>query len=184
VRTNAAPLSFANAVRSQVQAIDRDQASSSVKSLEELEDAEFGQMRLIVPLLSAFAFVAALLALTGIDGVIAYSVAQRTQEVGIRRALGAQYADILRLILRLGLILAIAGIVLGAAGGLALTRFLKSLLFDISPTDPARISSRAACASHLLEPLIHRMPSSFTEVFPELACTSSGSPPKRGGNFN
>ncbi len=137
VRTNADPLRFANAIRAQVQAIDRDQAVSSVESLEDLEDAAFGQMRLIVPLLSGFACIATLLALTGIYGVIAYSVAQRTKEVGIRRALGAQYADILRLVLRQGLILGIAGIILGAAGGLALTRFMKSLLFGISPTDPA-----------------------------------------------
>jgi predicted lysophospholipase L1 biosynthesis ABC-type transport system permease subunit len=143
VRTNADPLGFANAVRAQVQAIDRDQAVSSVQSLEDLEDAEFGQMRLIVPLLSAFACIAALLALTGIYGVIAYSVAQRTQEIGIRRALGARYADILRLVLRQGLILAIAGIVLGAAGGLALTRFLKSLLFGVSSTDPATFAGVA-----------------------------------------
>jgi putative ABC transport system permease protein len=143
VRTNADPLRFANAVRAQVQAIDRDQAVSAVESLEDLEDAAFGQMRLIVPLLSAFAFIAALLALTGIYGVIAYSVAQRTKEVGIRRALGAQHADILRLVLRQGLMLGIAGIVLGAAGGLALTRFLKSLLFGISPTDPATFAGVA-----------------------------------------
>jgi putative ABC transport system permease protein len=143
VRTNTDPLSFANAVRAQVQAIDRDQAVSSVESLEDLEDAAFGQMRLIVPLLSAFAFIAALLALTGIYGVIAYSVAQRTKELGIRRALGAQYADILGMVLRQGLMLAIVGIVLGAAGALALTRFLKSLLFGISPSDSATFAGIA-----------------------------------------
>jgi ABC-type antimicrobial peptide transport system permease subunit len=143
VRTNADPLRFANAIRAQVQAIDRDQAVSSVESLEDLEDAAFGQMRLIVPLLSGFACIATLLALTGIYGVIAYSVAQRTKEVGIRRALGAQYADILRLVLRQGLILGIAGIILGAAGGLALTRFMKSLLFGISPSDPATFAGVA-----------------------------------------
>ncbi len=84
-----------------------------------------------------------LLALTGLYGVIAYTVAQRTQEVGIRRALGAQHADILRLVLGQGLSLTIAGIALGVGGGLALTRYLKSLLFQVSPADPATFAGLA-----------------------------------------
>jgi ABC-type antimicrobial peptide transport system permease subunit len=84
-----------------------------------------------------------LLALTGLYGVIAYTVAQRTREVGIRRALGAQPADILRLVLGQGFSLTIGGIVFGIGGGLALTRFLKSLLFQVSPADPATFAGVA-----------------------------------------
>ncbi len=137
VRTAGDPLQFVNAVRAEVQAVDRDQAVSSVQRLEDLEDAEVGHSGVILMLLGSFAGLALLLALTGLYGVIAYSVAQRTQEVGIRRALGAQHADILRLVLGQGLGLAILGIAIGTGGGLALTRFLKSLLFQISPADPA-----------------------------------------------
>jgi putative ABC transport system permease protein len=78
-----------------------------------------------------------LLALIGIYGVIAYSVAQRTREMGIRRALGAQHRDILRLVVGQGLVLALAGIALGVAGAFALTRVMKTLLFHVSATDPA-----------------------------------------------
>jgi putative ABC transport system permease protein len=136
VRTEGDPLRFANAVRAQILAIDRDQAVTEVKSLEDLFAADAGHNRPILSLLSGFAGVALMLALTGLYGVIAYSVAQRTQELGIRRALGAQHADILSLVLRQGFGLTIAGIALGVGGGLALTRFLKSLLFEVSPADP------------------------------------------------
>jgi len=88
-------------------------------------------------LLGAFAIVALLLAAVGIYGVIAYSVTQRTQELGIRRALGAQQTDILWLVIARGLRLALAGIAIGIAGSLALTRLMKDLLFQVSPTDPA-----------------------------------------------
>jgi predicted permease len=140
VRTDGDPLRYANAVRAQVQSIDRDQAVSSLQSMEAMVDAEVGQNRVILTLLLTFAVAAMALALTGIYGVIAYSVTQRTQEVGIRRALGAQYVDILRLVLGQGLGLTLAGIALGIGGAVALTRFLASLLFQTSPTSPATLS--------------------------------------------
>lgn len=140
VRTEGDPLRFTQAVRAQVEAIDSDQAVSAIRSLDDLEDSEVGESRMILALFGSFAGIALLLALTGIYGVIAYSVAQRTQEVGIRRALGAQTLDILRLVLVESVYLAGAGILIGVAGGLALTRFLKSFLFQTNPLDPAVFS--------------------------------------------
>jgi putative ABC transport system permease protein len=137
VRTESAPLSFARAIREQVQALDRDQAISAVRTMENLVESEVGQRRLLVILLGSFAVVALLLALIGIYGLIAYSVAQRTQEMGIRRALGAQQNDILRLVVGQGLRLALAGVAAGIAGAVALTRVMKTLLFRVSATDPA-----------------------------------------------
>jgi len=92
---------------------------------------------LLVILLGSFALVALLLALIGIYGVIAYSVAQRTQEMGIRRALGAQPSDILRLVVGQGFRLALVGVALGIAGAIGLTRLMTTLLFHVSATDPA-----------------------------------------------
>ncbi len=96
-----------------------------------------GQRRLIMVLLVLFAGVALLLAMVGIYGVIAYSVVQRTQEVGIRRALGAQRSDILRLVIGQGLGLTLVGVAMGIGGAFVLTRVLKSFLFHVSATDPA-----------------------------------------------
>jgi putative ABC transport system permease protein len=143
VRTGGDPLRFTNAVRAQVQAMDRDQAVISVQSMEDLEESEVGPKRAILTLLGSFAGVALLLALTGIYGVIAYSVAQRTHELGIRRALGARHVDILRLVIVQGLLVTVTGIAIGVGGGLALTRFLKSLLFETSPADPATFAGVA-----------------------------------------
>jgi ABC-type antimicrobial peptide transport system permease subunit len=100
-------------------------------------EAAVGDRRLIVTLLGTFAGVAMALALIGTYGVISYSVAQRTGEMGIRRALGAQHADIFRLVLSHGMGLTLAGIAIGTAGALALTRVIKGLLYQISATDPA-----------------------------------------------
>jgi ABC-type antimicrobial peptide transport system permease subunit len=112
--------------------------------MDDLVESDIGQLRLLVMLLGSFAAVALLLALVGIYGVIAYSAAQRTQEVALRRALGAQQADILRMIVGHGLALALVGIGFGLAGAFALTRLMTSLLFHISATDPATFAGVAA----------------------------------------
>ena len=137
VRTEGDPMRMVNAIRGQVPAIDSDQAVSDVKPMEAVLASTLGQRRLTMTLLGAFAGVALLLAIVGIYGLIAYSVAQRTQEVGIRRALGAQQRDILRLVLGQGAGLAFAGVTLGIGGALALTRVMKDLLFQVSATDLA-----------------------------------------------
>ncbi|MBZ5679124.1 MAG: ABC transporter permease [Acidobacteriia bacterium] len=136
VRTDGNPLSFANAVRGQVLAIDRDQPVSAVASMDELVEASEGQLRLMMTLLGMFAGAAALLSVVGLYGVISYSVVQRTKEIGIRRALGAQRSDILVLVAGQVVGLALAGVSLGICGAFALTRVLKDLLFQVSATDP------------------------------------------------
>ena len=107
-----------------------------------MEDS-VGQRRVTLLLLGSFAAVALLLAMVGIYGVIAYSVAQRTQEMGIRRALGAQAPDILRLVLAQGLAFAVGGVAIGIGGAFALTRVMQSMLFHVSPTDPATFAAIA-----------------------------------------
>ncbi len=137
VRTAGDPSPFVRAVRDQVIAIDRDQPVSQVQTMDDLIEAAGGERRLPLFLLGCFAGVALLLAVIGIYGVIAYSVAQRRQEVGIRRALGAQDADIVRMVVGQGLVLTLAGVALGIGGALALTRLMTDLLFHTKPVDPA-----------------------------------------------
>jgi ABC-type antimicrobial peptide transport system permease subunit len=105
--------------------------------MDGLVDEQIGQRRLTTTLLGAFAGIALLLAVIGIYGVIAYSVVQRTGEIGIRRALGAQHANVLRLVVGRGFGLALAGVVAGVLGAMGLTRMLGHLLFHVSATDPA-----------------------------------------------
>jgi len=136
IRTPGDPLRFTKAVREQVLALDRDQPIALVRTMDDLVEEQVGERRLLVILLGSFAGVALLLALIGIYGSIAYSVAQRTQEMGIRRALGAQQSDILRLVVGQGLRFALAGVIVGVAGAWGLTRLMKTLLFHVSATDP------------------------------------------------
>jgi predicted permease len=136
VRTNGDPLSFTNAIRNQILTIDRDQPVSAISTMDEVVEESEGQLRLIMRLLGIFAGAATLLTVIGLYGVIAYSVVQRTKEIGIRTALGAQRGDVLKLIVRQGLWLALTGVVVGMIAGFALTRVMKDLLFHVSATDP------------------------------------------------
>jgi putative ABC transport system permease protein len=137
VRTDADPERFAGTIRNQVLSIDRDQPVTAVKTMDELLETSVGQQRLTLLLLGVFAGIAVLLAVVGLFGVISYSVAQRTREVGIRRALGAQQSDILRLIVGQGIGLTMAGVAIGMGGAFAFTRVMKGLLFGVTATDPA-----------------------------------------------
>ncbi|HTA71766.1 MAG TPA: ABC transporter permease [Bryobacteraceae bacterium] len=143
LRTAGDPLNLARAARQQVLAVDADQPVSDIKTMAAVLETTLGQRRLTMLLLGTFAGVALLLALVGIYGAIAYSVAQRTQEVGIRRALGAQQSDILRLMLRRGLTLTLAGVAIGTGAAFALTRVMKAMLFHVSATDPATFAGIA-----------------------------------------
>lgn len=137
VRTEGNPMNLATTIREQVLAVDHDQPVSDVKTMDSIFEATLGQRRLTMLLLGMFAGIALLLATVGIYGVVAYSVAQRTQEVGIRRALGAQHVDILRLILGQGLGMVLAGIAIGIGAAFGLTRVMKNLLFHVNAVDPA-----------------------------------------------
>jgi putative ABC transport system permease protein len=143
IRTEDDSLHVMDAVRRLVAAIDPDQAITAVQTMDDVVEKSEGQRRSITVLLGSFALVGLLLALVGIYGVIAYSVAQRTREVGIRCALGAQSRDVLKLILSQGLGLALVGAILGIAGATALTRTLKSFVFGVSTIDPATFAGVA-----------------------------------------
>jgi ABC-type antimicrobial peptide transport system permease subunit len=143
LRTAEEPLSFTRTVRERIFSLDRDQPTSDIQTMDQLVEAEAGQRRLMVILLESFSAVAVLLALTGIYGAISYSVTQRIPELGIRHALGAETTQIVMLVMRQGLKLALAGIVIGTAGAFVLSRVMKSLLYQISATDPATLAGVA-----------------------------------------
>src|SRR5262249_33889548 len=135
-RTQGDPISLANGARQQVLAIDRDQPVFGMQTMGEIWDTSIAPDRLNLMLLAIFASVALVLAAVGIYGVMAYSVTQRTHEIGIRMALGAGAGDVLKLVARQGLTLVFAGIALGLIGAFALTRVAARLLFEVSATDP------------------------------------------------
>jgi putative ABC transport system permease protein len=143
VRTAADPHGLASAVRAALAAADRDQPVTGVQTMEEFLETQSSQTRFTMALLGVFSGVALILAVVGIYGVIAYSMAQRTQEMGIRIALGARRGDILRLVIGSGLLLTLSGIVIGLAASFAATRLMASLLFETSATDPIAFLSSA-----------------------------------------
>jgi predicted permease len=131
---DTAPL--AAAIQREVRALNPQMPRFEVETLAAQVDASLTQERLIAMLSSVFGVLALVLVCIGLYGVMAYDVARRTHEIGIRMALGAQAGDVLTLVIRQGLTLVAVGIVFGIAGVLALTRLLKSFLFGVTPTDP------------------------------------------------
>ena len=136
VRSPLKPDSLIPSVRAAVSRVDSSQPIFKVQTLEAALDANEVPQRLAALLLSGFGIVALLLATIGIYGVVAFTVGQRTREIGVRRALGAQSSDVLRLVLRQGLVLTVIGIAIGLVGAIFLTRVLASLKFGISANDP------------------------------------------------
>jgi predicted permease len=136
IRTSGDPLSLVAAVRNQIHQVDPEQPISNVRTMDEVLGEETASRRLGMTLLTIFASLALLLATLGIYGVLAYFVVQHTQEIGVRMALGAQRKDILRLVLKKGMILALVGIAIGLGAAFALTRLMASLVYGVSPTDP------------------------------------------------
>jgi putative ABC transport system permease protein len=136
LRATGATRNLIAAVRNEVKAIDKDQPISNIKTLDELLEKSVAQRRFNLLSLGIFACVALALAATGIYGVMSSLVSQRTHEIGIRMALGAQQRDVLNLVVGRGLRLVLIGLGVGFAGALALTRLLRNLLFEVSATDP------------------------------------------------
>ncbi|HEU4871774.1 MAG TPA: ABC transporter permease [Pyrinomonadaceae bacterium] len=135
VRTSSDPLALAGAVRNEVLAIDNNQPIYGVKTLAQRVNEVSAVSRSLMVLFTAFALLAVVLGAVGIYGIVSYSVTQRTHEIGIRMALGARAGNVLSLIMKNGLTLVLTGIAIGIAGALALTRFLTTLLFGVTPTD-------------------------------------------------
>jgi len=144
VQSAGDPLRLSGAIQSQVWAIDPNQPVADLKSMEQRMGESLEQRRFNMLLFGIFAAVALLLASVGIYGVLAYAVSQRRQEIGIRIALGATAGNVAGLVLRQGLLLAGAGVLIGAAAGFGLTRWMASLIFGVSAADPLTFSSVSA----------------------------------------
>jgi ABC-type antimicrobial peptide transport system permease subunit len=141
VRTASDPLLVMPEVRRIVSALDPQLPLTRVRTLEQAMSESLSQRRFVVGVLASFAAAALTLAAIGIFGVMAYLVGQRTREIGIRVALGAQRASVLRQIFTEGMMHAAAGLALGLVASLALTRFMRSQLFGLEPSDPATITA-------------------------------------------
>jgi predicted permease len=144
LRTKSDPRAFADTVRRQILTLDRNQPVSDIKTLSAVLDTSEDQRRLMFALLGGFSLAATLLAVLGLYSVISYSVVERTREIAIRQALGAQRHSILGLVLRQGLAVALAGIVFGTAGAAGVTRLLNSMLFGVKAIDLVTFTSAAA----------------------------------------
>jgi putative ABC transport system permease protein len=143
VRSAVDPASLTSAIRSAVAAIDKDQPIFDVHTMQQLVDDSISTRRLTLVLLGIFSALALILAAIGIYGVMAYTVALRTQEIGIRMALGAQQKDVLRLVLGQGARIAFFGVAIGLAAAAALGRLLSTLLFSVSASDPITFAAVA-----------------------------------------
>lgn len=144
IRADGAPLGLAPALRAQLAALDPELPLADVRTMDDWLGDSLGRARFGAALLGLFAAIALLLAAVGIYSVMAYAVAERTHEIGIRVALGADRSDVLRMVLRRGALLAFVGVGVGLAGALALTRFLQSLLYQVKPADPLTFAAGAA----------------------------------------
>jgi putative ABC transport system permease protein len=144
IRTQGDPLSLVSGVRKEVQAMDPEQPIAAVKTMKDWVDSSVAAPRYRTTLLALFAALAMVLAATGIYGVMSYSVAQRTHEIGVRMALGARRFDVMKLVVWQGMLLTLIGVVLGLAGALAFTRVMSSLLFGVTTKDPITFAVVAA----------------------------------------
>lgn len=136
IRSSVRPMSLASAVTAKVHEVDADQPVSNIRTMKEVLGEELGQRETGTTLLGVFAGLAMLLSAIGLYGMLSYFVSQRIPEFGVRMALGARPRDIMLLVLRRGMGLALVGLVIGAAASLALTRLMQSLLFEVSASDP------------------------------------------------
>jgi putative ABC transport system permease protein len=137
VRTIGDPMGLASAIRREILEVDPDQPVSNIRTMEQILDSEVSDRRVQTALLAAFAGLALLLSTVGMYGVLSYTVAQRTGEIGLRMALGARQPDILRMVVGRGVLMVGLGIAMGTAAAFGLTRALSSLLFGVTAADPA-----------------------------------------------
>lgn len=147
IRASGDPTSLVSAVRAKVHEVDPDQPVSNIRTMEQVLGKEVQLRRTGTTLLGVFAGLAMLLASLGIYGVLSFFVTQRTPEFGVRMALGAQTGDILRLVIRRGMSLALAGVATGLVASFALTRLMQSLLFEVNASDPATFAGLALVLS-------------------------------------
>jgi putative ABC transport system permease protein len=133
------PMNLAATIRAELAAIDKNQPIHSFKPLEAQVSKLMAPQRFTTALMAGFAALAALLAAIGIYGVMSHAVAERTREIGVRMALGAQAGNVMRMVLRHGMALAVAGVTIGLAASFALTRVISDLLFGVQPTDPTTL---------------------------------------------
>jgi len=143
IKASGDPNQLVAAARQQVKAIDPDQPIHTVLTMDEIRAESVAPERLNLTLLSIFAGIALILAIVGIYGVMSYSVTQRTHEIGIRMAIGAQPRDVFRMVLGQGMMLALIGVGFGLLGAFALTRLMATMLFGVEPTDPATFAAIA-----------------------------------------
>jgi putative ABC transport system permease protein len=136
VRTQTDPAMMTRAIRNELDSLDKDQPIENIRTMTQLVARSVTQRRLSVQILGSFAGLAMLLAAIGLYGVLAYNVAQRRREIGLRMALGAQKSDVLSLVIGRGIRLTLAGLGLGLLAALALTRVMGSLLYEVRPSDP------------------------------------------------
>lgn len=147
VRTARDPVDLTRAVRGELDALDKDLPIENVRTMTQLVAASVSQRRLSSQLLGGFAGSALLLSVLGLYGVLVYTVAQRTREIGVRLALGARRRDVLKLVVGQGMRLVMVGVGLGLIAALGLSRVLQSFLFGIQPTDPATLAEVTALLS-------------------------------------
>jgi predicted permease len=140
IRTTSDPEKLISIARAKVRELDRDVPVSNVNTMKQLVAQSVAQRRFGMFLVTIFAALALVLAVIGIYGVVSYSVAQRTTEIGVRMALGASAADVLKLVLRKGMTLALIGVAIGLTGAFAATRLMSAMLFEVKPTDIATFS--------------------------------------------
>ncbi len=143
IKGNGDPNQLIASARSQVKAVDPDQPIYNIRTMDEIHGEAVAPQRLNLMLLSIFAGIAFVLAMVGIYGVMSYAVTQRTHEIGIRMAIGAQPRDVFRMILGQGMMLTIIGMVAGLLGAFGLTRLMATMLFGVKPTDPATFAGVA-----------------------------------------
>jgi hypothetical protein len=139
VHTDGDPAALMPTVRSLVGRVDPAAGIDAMLPMEQLVHSSLTRQRFYAMLLGFFAVIATVLGAVGIYGVLAYAVSQRTQEIGVRMALGAQRSEVMTLVLRRGLVLAAAGIVIGVAGAIGLTRYMSGMLFNLTPLDPHHV---------------------------------------------